>query len=157
MLDIKCFLLFFFFFFFVSLILIIILFQTSSMLLLLFHASLVIMLISQLRNHYVQCHVHTNCDTGIRLFILVVDKVTILVLVRHCHSLLWVESVDSAILICCIMMICACALLLFWHNAQVLLVCNYSHNMLSIIDSSLHVRSQFAIAIHLRFKGFETM
>jgi len=35
------------------------------------------------------------------------------------------------------MMTCTYALLLFWHNAQMLLACNYSHILLSIIDSSL--------------------
>jgi len=34
---------------------------------------------------------------------------------------------------------CACALLLFQHNAQMLLACNYIHTMLSIIDSCLSI------------------
>jgi len=36
--------------------------------------------------------------------------------------------------------ICPCILPLFRHNAQMLLACNYSYIMLSIIDSSLPVR-----------------
>ena len=51
------------------------------------------------------------------------------------YSLFWVESVDSAILICCHVTICTCALLLFQHNAQMLLACN--HIIHSIVDSSL--------------------
>jgi len=48
-------------------------------------------------------------------------------------------SVDSA----ChtVLKICACALLLFQHNAPMLLGCNYSHTMLSIINSSPIVRT----------------
>ena len=150
--NIKCFLLFIFFFFFllfVSLILIIILFQTSSILLLLFHASLVIMLkLCSFHNWettmYNVMYLQIVTLASVSSSLLWTKSLFLFVLVRHCHSLLWVESVDSAsaILICCIMMICACAFLLFWHNAQVFMACNYSHIMLSIIDLSLC--SQFA-------------
>ena len=49
----------------------------------------------------------------------------------HCphgftHCCLVVESVDKGILIYCHVMICACAFLLFWHNAHILLACKIS-------------------------------
>ena len=45
----------------------------------------------------------------------------------------------SLTLICCHVTMCACTLLLFRHNALMLLACNFSHIMLCIIDSSLIV------------------
>jgi len=69
------------------------------------------------------------------------QNVTVLMLV----AVLWVESwsVDSAILICCHVTNCTCALLLSQHNAQILLACNDFHIMLSIIDSSLLTPSYY--------------
>ena len=78
--------------------------------------------------------------TGVRLsplFILAAvtidQNVTVVMLVRF-DSLLWAWSTKF---IYCHMMICACTLLLFRHNAQILLACNYSHIMLSVINTSL--------------------
>ena len=47
------------------------------------------------------------------------------------------------------MAICTCALLLFQHNAQMLLACNYSHIMLNIIDSSLGQFSDYFSWVHI--------
>ena len=143
---------------------IVILFHNCSSLLLLFHASVAITLrlcsFYTLRIHlettmynavYMQIVTLASISGG-RLFILIVvaggQNATVLMLVAHFFelnqlspragcSLLWVESVDSAILSCCHVVVCACALLLFRHNAQTLLVCNCSHIMLCILDSSL--------------------
>ena len=53
--------------------------------------------------------------------------------------------------ICCHVKICPCTLLLFQHNAQMLLACNYSHIMLSIIDSSQVVAILPAGSTYLKY------